>query len=209
VNDAGPRRRAVADRARERDRSAHPMPAASTPPSPDQPDPGATGSGLPRSGLPTVGWREWVGLPDLGIDHCKAKVDTGARTSCMHAEDIAVDAGNDHGWVTALLRPWQDNDHDPVRVRVPLVGTRRVRSSNGSVEDRPVIATTVVLGELAIVAQLTLTRRDDMRLRMLLGREALGDRVVVDAARSYVAGRPPARIRRRNTASTDQDPPCS
>lgn len=189
--------------ARIDDRSTRLMVAPSIP-TPDRPEPG-----LPRSGLPTVGWREWVGLPELGIDHCKAKVDTGARTSSLHAEEVAVDERGDHGWVTALLRPWQDNDHDPVRVRVPLVGTRRVRSSNGSVEDRPVIATTVVLGELAIVAQLTLTRRDDMRLRMLLGREALGERVVVDAARSYVAGRPPAPIRRRNTASTDQDPPCS
>jgi hypothetical protein len=135
---------------------------------------------------PVIGWREWVSLPELGVLWVKAKVDTGARSSSLHASDIDVDEAN--RLVRFNLHPMQDDESVVIVATAPLVEHREVRSSNGEVEVRPVIRTTgLVLGnELDI--ELSLTGRDDMGFRMLLGRSAVRRRFVVDPGRSFLGG---------------------
>ncbi|MBY5162476.1 ATP-dependent zinc protease [Salsipaludibacter albus] len=145
-----------------------------------------------------VGWREWVALPDWGVDHMKAKVDTGARTSAIHAWDLEPFDRDGSPWVRFSLHPWQGSDDDPVQVEAPVVDHREVRSSSGDTQRRPVVHTDLHLVGLVAPIELTLTNRDEMGFRMLVGREALRGRFVVDPGRSYLGGRPPADIRRRN-----------
>ncbi len=140
--------------------------------------------------LPHVGWREWVGLPELGVPHIKAKIDTGARSSAIHAFDIETVRRGGAAYVRFVLHPLQRRAARSVAVEVPLLGERQVKSSNGHVSRRPVIRTAVeILGERREV-ELTLVLRDEMGFRMLLGREAIRDRFLVDPGRSYLAGRP-------------------
>lgn len=145
--------------------------------------------GRPRGALlPTglvVGWREWVTLPDLGVT-VKAKVDTGARTSAIHATDIDVDGEVVHFTVF----PHQRDDADPRRVSAPLVDLREVRSSSGEADHRPVVRTAVTLHRRRWTIELTLANRDDMGFRMLLGRTGIRGRFMVDPGVSYLAGRP-------------------
>jgi hypothetical protein len=133
-----------------------------------------------------VGWREWVALGDLGVPWVKAKVDTGARSSSLHAWDVRVD--HDAGEVRFALHPFQHDDVLTVPVRAPLVGVRDVRSSNGEVERRPAISTTALIAGVAVPIELTLTNRDEMGFRMLLGRTALKRRFLVDPGRSFLGG---------------------
>ncbi len=135
---------------------------------------------------PVIGWREWVGLEELGIAWVKAKVDTGARSSSLHAWDVRVDAHA--GEVRFAVHPLQHDDVLTVPVRAPLLAMRDVRSSNGEVERRPSIITTANLGGEAVPIELTLTNRDDMGFRMLLGRSALKRRFLVDPGRSFLGG---------------------
>jgi hypothetical protein len=140
----------------------------------------------PAPDRPIVGWREWVGLPDLGIGWVKAKVDTGARSSSLHAWDVEVDEAA--GEVRFSVHPVQHDDDLAVPVRAALLAFREVRSSNGEVERRPAILTTARLGDRAVVIELTLTNRDEMGFRMLLGRTALRRRFLVDPGRSFRTG---------------------
>jgi hypothetical protein len=133
---------------------------------------------------PVIGWREWVGLPELGVDGVKAKVDTGARSSSLHAWDIEVDGDV----VRFSVHPVQDDDDIVVQAEAPLVEHRDVRSSNGDVEERPVIRTVAVLRGEQIPIELTLSRRDEMGFRMLLGRSAVRRRFLVDPGRSFLGG---------------------
>ena len=135
---------------------------------------------------PVIGWREWVALPELVIPWVKAKVDTGARSSSLHAWDVHVDEGA--GEVRFAVHPLQNDDVLTVPVRAPLVGMRDVRSSNGEVERRPAIVTTATVCGEAVPIELTLTNRDDMGFRMLLGRAALKRRFLVDPGRSFLGG---------------------
>lgn len=143
-----------------------------------------------------VGWREWVALPELGVDAIKAKVDTGAATSTLHAWDIDVrdgeadDGGAGGPVVRFVLHPVARDRIYRVEAVAPLVGWRRIRSSNGQVEERPVITTRLALGPRRVRIHLTLTRRDEMGFRMLLGRSALRRRAVVDPGRSFLLPRP-------------------
>jgi hypothetical protein len=133
-----------------------------------------------------IGWREWVGLPDLGVDWIKAKVDTGAKSSSVHAWDIDVDDGT--AVVRFRLHPLQDDESIVASATAPLVEHRDVRSSNGEIETRPVIRTSaVVLGHRYDI-ELSLSRRDEMGFRMLLGRSALRRRFVVDPSKSFIGG---------------------
>lgn len=134
----------------------------------------------------TVGWREWVSLPDLDVPVIKAKVDTGARTSALHADDVEFTRRAGHRYVRFTVSPLQRSSHDRVRVEALLLEERRVRSSNGQQELRPVIRTTLQVGDQQWPIELTLTKRDVMGFRMLLGREAMRGRVVVDPQRSFV-----------------------
>lgn len=145
-----------------------------------------TREGGPVSTRPVVGWREWVGVPDLGVAWVKAKVDTGARSSSLHAWDLEVD--EPAGVVRFRVHPFQHDDDTVIDTEARLVEHRSVRSSNGTIEVRPVVATTVVVLGHPIETELTLTRRDDMGFRMLLGRRTIRRRFLVDPARSFLAG---------------------
>ena len=143
---------------------------------------------------PVIGWREWVGLPELGVAWVKAKVDTGARSSSLHAWDVEVDEGD--AVVRFAVHPFQ-NDDFTVPVLAPLVDIREFRSSNGDVERRPVIGSRAVIGEQVVPIELSLTNRDEMGFRMLLGRTAVRRRFLIDPGRSFRGGgtryEPPGR----------------
>ena len=148
-----------------------------------------------------IGWREWVTLPDLGVAHMKAKVDTGARTSALHAFDIETIERDGAQWAHFTIHPWQRSGADLVVAEAPLVDERRVRSSSGTSRLRPVISTDILLAGRRISIELTLTRRDEMGFRMLIGREALRREFLVDPGRSYLGGRPAKMVRQQNRRS--------
>jgi hypothetical protein len=140
-----------------------------------------------------VGWREWVALPDLGLPAVKAKVDTGAKTSSLHAFDLETFREGGRERVRFGVHPLQENERLTVWATADVVDERHVTSSSGHEELRVVIRTPLRLGDLTWPIEVTLTDRRSMRLRMLLGREALGGRLLVDASTSFLHGRrPPA-----------------
>ncbi len=139
---------------------------------------------------PLIGWREWVQLEELGLGLIKAKVDTGARTSALHAFELRQDVEGGQKVVHFAVHPEQQSNDRIVRCTAPLVDTREVTDSGGHRELRPVIETTLALGAHRWRAEFTLTDRDTMRFRMLLGRTAMAGRFWVDPARSYLLGGP-------------------
>lgn len=140
---------------------------------------------------PLVGWREWVSLPQLGITSVKAKIDTGARSSAIHASNIKRFRRNGQSMVRFEVCPTQHSRAGMVTVEAPLIEMRSVRSSNGKSQVRPVIRTPVILGNRQWELELTLTNRDAMGFRMLLGRQALRKRFLIDPGRSYLQGKQP------------------
>lgn len=154
----------------------------------------------PHSSSPqvTAGWREWVRLPGLGVNNVKAKLDTGARTSALHAFDLTEFEQDGAEWVRFSVHPWQRSAEDAVFVECPVHDRRVVRSSTGHAQERIVILTDLKLVGRKITTEITLTRRDEMGFRLLIGREALRQGFVVDASHSYLGGRPTRRVRRRN-----------
>lgn len=138
-----------------------------------------------------VGWREWVMLDGLDCDvPIKAKVDTGASTSALHAPGLKRYERDGQEYASFWLRPRQGTTLDSRRIEVPVIGQRRVRSSNGKSEIRPVVESSITIGDRKWAIELTLTRRDKMRFRMLLGRKALRGRAIVDVSCSHAAGLP-------------------
>lgn len=146
---------------------------------------------------PVIGWREWVTLPDLGVEHLKVKIDTGARSSALHAFDVEPFRRRGKDMVRFLVHPYQRETGTTVEAEAAVIDERWVRSSSGKRDLRPVIQTSVQWNGVSWPIELTLTRRDTMGFRMLLGREAVRGRYVVDAGRSYYGGRPPKEIRRK------------
>ncbi len=143
-----------------------------------------------RSIQPAIGWREWVCLPDLGITAIKAKVDTGARSSSLHAYDVEPFDRDGDEYVRFNVHPAQRNSRDFVEAEAKVLEYRSVRSSSGKASMRPVILTHIeLLGEKWLV-EMTLANRDEMGFRMLLGREAFRGRFLVDAGKSYYGGKP-------------------
>lgn len=132
----------------------------------------------PRPEPDLVGWREYVSLPELGPGRFKAKVDTGATSCALHAEDIEVEDGRVRFRVSVPGRRF--------RCTAEIVGHKRIRSSSGHSEERPVIETEVALGPHRFPARITLTDRTDMRLPMLLGRDSMKGRFLVDPGREFV-----------------------
>ena len=148
--------------------------------------------------LPIIGWREWVGLPQLGINRIKVKVDSGARSSSLHASNIEIFEDQDQAKVRFIVHPIQRKESRVVEVEAPVLELRSVRSSSGESSMRPVIITDVQLLGITWPVELTLADRQEMRFRMLLGREAFRQRFLVDAGRSYYGGRPKRTKRKKN-----------
>ena len=148
---------------------------------------------------PVLGWREWVALPELGIEAIKAKVDTGARTSALHAFRVEAFERGGEAWVRFSMHPLQNNDEHVVECEARVLDQRQVRDSGGHTELRYVIETTILIGGNATPAELTLTDRDTMKFRMLLGRTAIRRHYLVDPGRSYLSRPPPGRTRKSTT----------
>lgn len=133
-----------------------------------------------------VGWREFVALPALGIDKIKAKVDTGARTSCLHTYKIEPFTQENELWVRFWIHPEQNNTEIALETCAKVVDKREVRDSGGHVEMRYVIETMLDIGYEQWPIEMTLTDRDSMRFRMLLGRTAMHGKILVDPEASFL-----------------------
>jgi hypothetical protein len=141
-----------------------------------------------------LGWREWVALPDMGINQIKAKVDTGARTSCLHTFRTEPYTENGERRVKFWVHPVQNDMHQVVECDAKVLDERNVSDSGGHKELRVVIETALVVGDKCWPIEMTLTNRDSMRFRMLLGRTAMSGRVIVHPEASYLAGDPAWRV---------------
>lgn len=136
-----------------------------------------------------IGWREWVGFPDLGIPQIKAKVDTGARTSCLHAFLVEPFERDGAPWVRFDIHPNQRSNSEVLSCEAPVLDQRLVRDSGGHEELRYVIETTVSIGECVHTVEVTLTDRDSMKFRVLLGRTAMAGQYIVNPDKSYLRGK--------------------
>ena len=135
-----------------------------------------------------IGWREWVALPDLSTLSIKAKIDTGAKTSALHAFFIEPYDNKGVRMVRFLLHPYQRDTETVVECHAPVVDQRRVRDSGGHEEMRYVVKSDFLIGGLNFNAEITLTDRDSMVFRMLLGRNALNQRFLVNSSASFLLG---------------------
>ena len=136
-----------------------------------------------------IGWREWVSLPDLKIDKLKAKVDTGARTSALHAFRIAISEQEGVEMVDFSIHPDQRSVTKVVECRMPLHDRRWVTDSGGHKELRPSIKTHIQLGAFIWSIEITLTNRDDMRFRFLLARSGIPENFLISVSSSYLIGK--------------------
>lgn len=136
-----------------------------------------------------LGWREWVSLPDLGIDQIKAKVDTGARTSALHAFNVQLVENNGVKLVKFNIHPKQKDLDTVIECQAVLLDEREVRDSGGHSEKRYVIGTQIAIGPNLHTVEMTLTNRDSMGFRMLIGRTAMKGLYLVDSGKSYLVGK--------------------
>jgi hypothetical protein len=142
-----------------------------------------------------VGWREWVALPDLGVDTIKAKVDTGARSSSLHVFDMKAFKRGGKEMVRFKVHPIQRTAKECIEAKAEVLEYRQIRSSGGHESRRPVIITPVRFLDQIWNIELTLAARDAMGFRMLLGREAVRNRFLVDPGRSFYGGKPARKKR--------------
>ncbi len=140
-----------------------------------------------------VGSAEWCAFPGLGIPAIKARVDSGAKTSSIHAFNIQKFRRGGEGWVSFEVHPLQNDRRTVVRCERPIVDKRVVKSSSGIAETRYVVSTAIKAGAESWDIELTLANRDSMGYRMLLGREAMSGRMLVDPALSFCLGEMPAK----------------
>ena len=136
-----------------------------------------------------LGWKEWVSLPDLNIPAVKAKVDTGAKTSALHAFYIETFDHQGDDFISFSLHPLPNKPHLIIHCKAPLLTIRKVTNSGGYSEKRYVIETRLVINHHEWTIELNLTDRESMSFRMLLGREAMTPRVIVDPEASFLAGK--------------------
>lgn len=137
-----------------------------------------------------LGSEEWCSFPELGIPAIKARVDSGAKTSALHAINIAPFIKEGQNWVKFDINPIQNNVKTIIHCEAPLVDKRIVKSSSGFREQRYVIQSVLDINDCKWVIEMTLTNRDSMGFRMLLGREAMSGRVLVDPEQQYLLGQP-------------------
>jgi hypothetical protein len=140
--------------------------------------------------LRTIGWREWVKLPDLGIKEIKAKIDTGARSSSLNASDMRFYKKKGKDFVKFTVHPVQRSKKGGIECNAEILEFKKIKSSNGQIELRPVINTTIELMDVSWLIEFTLTNRDEMGFRMLLGRAGFRRKFLVDAGKSYFNGKP-------------------
>ncbi|NQV99997.1 MAG: ATP-dependent zinc protease [Rhodospirillales bacterium] len=136
-----------------------------------------------------IGWREWVSFPELSIERIKAKIDTGARTSAIHAFRVRKIENDDGSWVEFYLHPVQGKRNPEIHCLARVVDERIIKSSNGETETRYVILTPMRLGNETWPVELTLSNRDQMGFRVLAGRAAIRGRCIVDPGKSFMLGR--------------------
>jgi hypothetical protein len=139
--------------------------------------------------LLTVGWREWLALPDLAIPAIKAKIDTGARTSALHTYFVEEYLENDIPMVRFGMHPIQKREDVEIICRTKIFDKRIVTDSGGHQEERIVIKTPVRIAERSWSVEITLTNRENMYFRMLLGRTAMRGKIVVNPAKSFLVGK--------------------
>ena len=135
-----------------------------------------------------IGWREWCLLDSLGSPAIAAKIDTGAKTSSLHAFKLDFFETMEGTWVEFFIHPIQRRKHPEIKCRAKLMEMRSIKSSNGIAEVRPVINTAIVLGEHRYTTEISLTNRDEMGYRMLIGRQSLAPRFIVDSSLSWALG---------------------
>jgi ribosomal protein S6--L-glutamate ligase len=135
-----------------------------------------------------IGWQEWCSLPGLGIPLLKAKIDTGAKTSAIHAFDFHRFTKSSRDLVKFRIHPLQGTSVATISCIAPIIDIRPVMSSNGHKETRIVVLTPLVLGDKSWDIEVTLSNRDPLRFRLLLGREALKNRVIIDPHRACCLG---------------------
>ena len=149
-----------------------------------------------------IGWREWVAMPELGIRRIKAKIDTGARTGALHAWNIVPVRRKGVRWVKFTVHPEQRNNRYSIACKARLKDMRLVRASSGHAERRYVIETVVALGDRLWPIELTLTDRDKMGFRLLLGRASVRGAFLVNPGKSYLMGRPGRTAAKRSRKKT-------
>lgn len=143
-----------------------------------------------------LGWRECVDLPELGVFGIRAKLDTGARSSSLHATDISTIRRDQHTLVRFHLVLGPRGRSHSIETTAPIVDERVVRDSGGHESLRPVIRTPIEIAGWSWPIEITLASRSDMSFRMLLGRQGMSGHVIVDVSHSYTAGRRSARFSR-------------
>lgn len=137
-----------------------------------------------------VGWNEWCSLPDLGISKIKAKIDTGARTSALHADSIREEMVDGEKWIHFNMNPIPTDHKAHVHCFERVVDERNVMSSNGHIEHRYVIETTLKMADKQWLIKITLSNRDPLRYQMLIGRTAMRKRLIVEPGRKLLLGVP-------------------
>jgi hypothetical protein len=142
-----------------------------------------------RKHLPLVGWREWVTLDELGLPPIKAKIDTGARTSALHAFRLESFVRDNEEFVRFFVHPIQRRRKPEIACEARVIERRQITSSTGHREMRYVIETMARIGDVKIPIEITLTNRDEMGFRMLIGREAVKRRFLVDPSASFMLGK--------------------
>lgn len=152
-----------------------------------------------------IGWREWVDLPELKIRGIKAKIDTGARSSSLHAFDISTFDREGKTFARFKVNPIQQDSKKTVTCEAEVLEVRQIKSSTGHAQKRIVIVTTLEVLGAEWPIELTLANRDEMGFRMLLGREAVRGRFLVDAENSFYDGEPKKKKKNAKKKSSQRD----